>query len=110
MFRDAGQTLIGLDLNATRARAVGGPAPAPQGLPLDDRHGDLPAAVSLEGRSPEAGRAGVSACRRLPHLACVSFLPHLGEPRRWGASARPAAGATPWCWPCRGTSRRGKRR
>jgi hypothetical protein len=85
MFRDAEQVLIGLDLNATRARAVGGPAEAPQALLLDGRHGDLPAAVGLEGRSPEAGRAGVSLCRRLPHLACVGFLPHLGEPRRWGS-------------------------
>jgi hypothetical protein len=87
MFRDAEQVLIGLDLNATRARAVGGPAEAPRDLPLDGRDTEFPVAVSLEGRSPEPGRAGAGLCRRLPHLACVNFLPHLGKPRQW-VSAR----------------------
>jgi hypothetical protein len=86
MSRAAESVLIGVDVNATRVRAVAGPAGAPQGLPLDDRHADLPTAVSLEGRTPDVGRAGTRICRRLPHLACVNFLPHLGTPRSWGGS------------------------
>jgi hypothetical protein len=79
-------TLIGLDLNATRARAVHGPGrhlPAP--LPLEDDHRDLPAAVSLELRQPVVGRAGALLCRTAPHLACLDFLALLGSPRVWNA-------------------------
>src|SRR5205085_10840950 len=82
--------VIGLDLNATRLRAVTAPAglfPGP--LPLDPPHAEFPLAVSLEGRAPEAGPAGLRLRRRLPHLACCNFLPHLGESpetgRRWVA-------------------------
>jgi hypothetical protein len=88
MSRDAEAVLSGIDLNATRALAVAGPAGAAQGLALDGRHPDLPVAVSLEGRQPEAGRAGAGLCRRLPHLACVNFLPDLGGPRVWGSGRR----------------------
>lgn len=93
MSRDAEAVLTGIDLNATRARAVAGPAGAARGLPLDGRHPDLPLAVSLEGRLPEAGRAGAGLCRRLPHLACVNFLPELGGPRTWGGRHRLGADA-----------------
>jgi hypothetical protein len=85
MSRGAEPVLIGLDLNATRARAVAGPAGAPEGLSLDGRHPDLPVGVSLEGRAPEVGRAAASLCRRQPHLACLNFLADLGGPRVWGA-------------------------
>lgn len=79
-------SLIGLDLNATRVRAVGGPAEMPpRSLALDGRDNDLPLALSLEGRAIEIGRAGVGLCRRLPHLACVDFLAHLGGQRQWSA-------------------------
>jgi hypothetical protein len=79
-------SLIGVDLNATRARAVSGPRPrgAVQ-LRLEDDHLDLPLAVSLEGRHPLVGRAGASLRRRLPHVACLDFLPHLGGARTWSA-------------------------
>jgi molecular chaperone DnaK (HSP70) len=81
-------TLIGLDLNATRARAVHrenpGPGPhVPLGLPLDGHERELAMAVSLEKRHPCVGRAGVGLCRRSPHLACVDFLPYLGDDRLW---------------------------
>jgi hypothetical protein len=78
-------TLVGLDLNASRVRAVLGPVEAPRPLPLAGGNDSFPMAISLAGRHPEAGRTGVEVCRRLPHLACLDFLPHLGEPRQWAA-------------------------
>jgi hypothetical protein len=81
------RAVVGLDLNAGRARAVYGPAAGatPRPLPLDDPHPDLPLAVSLERRSPEVGRAGSGLVRRLPHLVCRDFLPALGHAREWRA-------------------------
>jgi hypothetical protein len=77
-------TLIGLDLNATRARAVHGPAQVlPRLLPLAGTADDLPMVLSLQGRQLEVGQAGAALCRLLPHLACLDFLAHVGEPREW---------------------------
>jgi hypothetical protein len=81
-------TLIGLDLNATRARAVQGENPrsgphVPLGLPLDGNERELPLALSLEERQPRVGRAGAGLCRRSPHLACMDFLPYLGDDQIW---------------------------
>jgi hypothetical protein len=76
--------VIGLDVNASRVRATTGPRESPRALAFDGTD-ELPMAVSLEGRRPEAGRAGARHCRRLPHLACLNFLPHLGESRTWKA-------------------------
>jgi hypothetical protein len=79
-------TLIGLDLNATRARAIHGPtSQLPSALPLVGSQRDLPLAISLEERQPLVGRAGASLCRKLPHLACVDFLPWVGDSRTWSA-------------------------
>jgi hypothetical protein len=76
--------LVGLDLNASRARAVHGPATlAPSVLPLDGDTEELPTVVSLEGKRPEVGRAGAALCRQAPHLACLDFLASLGETREW---------------------------
>jgi hypothetical protein len=80
--------VLGLDLNATRLRAVSAPTGEfPLPLPLCPPLSEFPLAISLEGRAPEAGPAGERICRRLPHLACSSFLPHLAEPpesgRKW---------------------------
>jgi hypothetical protein len=93
-------TLFGLDLNATRLRAVAGPAstfPAP--VPLEGHAPGLPLCVSLAGGAPEVGSMGLRLCRRLPHLVCQGFLPALGDPaepgRRWltGADRLESAGA-----------------
>jgi hypothetical protein len=83
-------TLIGLDLNATRARAIQGEAHAgaphvPIGLPLEGNTRELPLALSLEERQPRVGRAGTGLCRRSPHLTCVDFLAYLGDGRTWNA-------------------------
>jgi hypothetical protein len=90
-----GASLVGLDLNSTRARAVlAVPGQAAEPLPIGGE-ADLPLALSLEGRSPEAGRAGLALSRQAPHLACANFLPWLGEGREWSAGRHrlDAAGA-----------------
>jgi hypothetical protein len=75
-------TLIGLDLDATRARAVSAPVsqpPAP--LRLTESHVELPLALNLEGRQIAIGASALRLCRRLPDFACQDFLPYLG--RKW---------------------------
>jgi hypothetical protein len=80
-------TLIGLDLNATRARAVAAAAgEAPQPADLDSPCADLALTLSLEGDRIEVGAGGLRLARRSPHLAQLAFLPELGQPRP--ASAR----------------------
>lgn len=77
-------TLIGLDLDATRARAVCGPAAQPPvPLRLCEPHAELPLAIGLEARQPQLGRAPLTLCRRLPDSVCTDFLPHLGSQRIW---------------------------
>jgi molecular chaperone DnaK (HSP70) len=74
-----------MDLNATRALVAGGAVgDLPELLPLDGIEA-LPMALSLEGREVVVGRAGAALARRMPHLVCLEFLPHLGRPRRWSA-------------------------
>ena len=56
-------TLIGLDLNTTRARAIQGESHGsglhvPIALPLDGNEREMLLAVSLEERHPRVGRAG----------------------------------------------------
>jgi hypothetical protein len=82
-------SLIGLDLNGTRVRAVVGPGEVPpRALALDGKNSDLPMALSLENRRPEVGRAGLALCRRLPHMTCTDFLAELGERRQWGTGRK----------------------
>ena len=82
-------SLIGLDLNSTRVRAVMGPGEVPpRALSLDGQDSDLPMAVSLENRRPEVGKAGLALCRRLPHVTCTNFLAELGERRQWGSGRK----------------------
>jgi hypothetical protein len=73
-------TLVGLDLNASRVRAVAGRVgdfPCP--VPLEPPHADLPLSIDLGGAIPVVGRAGLGLCRRQPHRVSRGFLPHLGE-------------------------------
>src|SRR5947209_20616931 len=82
--------LLGLDLNATCARAVSGPVGEyPLGLPLAPPGQDLPMVLSLQKHPPQVGRAGVRLVRDQPHLACANFLASLGikgpGARRWQA-------------------------
>jgi hypothetical protein len=85
MAQGGTQPVIGLDLNAGRARAVvTAPGQVTELVPLAGE-AELPMAVSLEGRTPEVGRPGLALCRRAPHLACANFLPYVGERREWSA-------------------------
>jgi hypothetical protein len=78
-------TLIGVDLNATRARALHGTAGGPAALSLEPGRAELPLALSLEHRTPLVGGAGLGLCRKMPHLACTDFLPYLGTNKQWSA-------------------------
>ncbi len=74
-------TLLGLELNACRGRAVSGAQgdfPCP--LPLEPPSVELPMVLSLERSRPEVGLAGLRLVRQLPHLCCRNFLAGLGAP------------------------------
>jgi hypothetical protein len=73
---------VGLDLNATRCRGVAGPT-VPRLLALDGDQPDLPLYLGLERRQLAVGEAARARCRRIPHLTCAGFLPHLGTPHLW---------------------------
>jgi hypothetical protein len=80
------RTVVGLDLNSTRARAAtAGQGQSARALSLDARHAELPLALALDGRVPEVGERGLTLRRKAPHSACVDFLPSLGERRHWGS-------------------------
>ena len=74
---------LGIDLNASRARAATSRATRNRIVLLDDPNSDLPLAINMEKRALEVGRAGLSLIRRLPHLACTGYLPHLGKAQEW---------------------------
>ncbi|MFO0876187.1 MAG: FHA domain-containing protein [Gemmataceae bacterium] len=77
-------SLVGLDMNATRARAVTGPALHKVALlRLEGEQVELPLAVSLEEKQLRVGKAGLALVRARPHLACLDFLPFLGAGRVW---------------------------
>ncbi len=80
-------SLVGMDLNSSRARAVAGPRDhALMSLCLDGDQVELPLALSLEAKQVQVGRPGLALSRRRPHLACLDFLPLLGTGRQWSAN------------------------
>jgi hypothetical protein len=78
--------LIGLDLNATRMRAVRGPlGDSPHMVPLAPPLADLAMVLDLRNRSAQVGAAGLGICRQLPRQAWQNFLPQIAQsppPRR----------------------------
>jgi FHA domain len=80
-------SLVGLDCNTTRIRAVSSPR---DGAVTPHRLGgttfDLPLALSLRERTLTVGAAGSGLSRSLPHLACLDFLPFLGLNKTWHAN------------------------
>lgn len=75
--------VVGIDLTASRARAVAVAAGKARALPLDAGGDDLPLFVALDRRAPEVGRVGFALCRKTPHAVCSNFLPALGQSREW---------------------------
>ncbi len=71
-------TLFGLDLNASRARAVAG-APGDHALPvaLEPPHAEMPLALYQDSGRPQVGTAALRQCRRTPHLVRSGLLPTL---------------------------------
>jgi hypothetical protein len=95
-------TLVALDWNATRARAVLGPAEDyPLPVPLEPPGLELPMALTLE-RQPQVGSAARRLLRQAPHQVCHGFLPHLGltDGPHWraGRQTLDAAGAATHVW------------
>lgn len=72
--------VVGLDLDASRARAVAVGGGAVRPVPLDGPADELALVISGDRRSPDVGRAGVALLRKLPHAAGTAFLPLIGHP------------------------------
>lgn len=75
----------GLDVNASRVRAVSGSPTTARPLALEPVLSEMPLALSLEGKRLEGGHLALQVGRRLPHLVCNDFLPHLGDERLWAS-------------------------
>ncbi|MGL6096990.1 MAG: hypothetical protein ACRC7O_14500 [Fimbriiglobus sp.] len=75
--------IVGLDLNAARARAVSAGGGKLRTLLLDGTAEELRLMVHLDRRPPEVGRAAVQILRKLPHAVAAGFLPLLGHPTTW---------------------------
>lgn len=76
--------IVGLDLNAGRARAIiGAFGLPPRPAILDEPNEELSLALDLEGRNIRVGAGALEHRRRAPHLLCSGFLPLLGHPRQW---------------------------
>ena len=77
--------VYGLALTATAAQAVsaGRGADRPRVVRLGAIADELELVVRLDTKPIEVGPVGVA--RRLPHLVCAGFLPHLGHPLKWQA-------------------------
>jgi hypothetical protein len=74
---------VGLDLTATRLRAVAVSDWKTRALYLDPPAENLALIVALDRRNLEVGRAGASICRKTPHAVCSNFLPLLAQTREW---------------------------
>jgi hypothetical protein len=75
--------LVGVDLSATRVRAVAAGVGSVRPLHLDDPNEDLPLFVSLDRRPAQLGHASLARLRLLPHAICSNFLPLVGTPNEW---------------------------
>ena len=75
--------LVGIDLNATRTRAVVAGEGRTRPIPLDATGDELPLFLRLDQRVPTAGADAVGLCRLMPHSVCSNFLGSLGLPHEW---------------------------
>lgn len=77
--------VVGVDLTATRARAVSAGTGRPRTLFLDGPNESLLLFARLDQRTPDIGRCGYGITRLIPHAVCSGFLPLLGANRHWSA-------------------------
>ncbi len=83
-------SLVGLDWNATRLRAVLGKAgDFALPLPLEAPALEMPAAVGLDRSTPHVGSGAIKLVRQSPHQACQYYLPNLNLPVSPGSA---------WSW------------
>lgn len=75
--------LVGLDLSASRVRAVAVGVGSVRPLQLDEPNDDLPLFVALDRRPPDLGHAALARLRVVPHAVCSNFLPLVGSPNEW---------------------------
>lgn len=80
--------LVGLDLTASRARAVASGDGRTRPLVLDGDSNELPLFLNLDHKPPVVGSAAVAVIRRLPHVVCSNFLPLLGHAHEWRAGRK----------------------
>lgn len=73
---------VGLDLNASRARAEAVSSKS-RSLILDEPDAELLLFISGDRRTLQLGRAGFAFCRQMPHVVCSNFLPWLAQSREW---------------------------
>ena len=76
---------VGIDLNASRVRAVSVGGGKYRSIVLEDPSEELMLFIACDRRTPDTGRAGYSLCRRLPHVVCSNFLPSLARSMEWNA-------------------------
>lgn len=77
--------VAGIDLTASRLRAVSVGGGKVRTLLLDDPGEDLVLAVAGDRRTPEVGHAGAALRRTAPHSVCLGFLPAVGQAREFPA-------------------------
>jgi len=77
--------VVGIDLTASRVRAVAVGGGKVRVLVLDDPAEELVLAVAGDRRTPEAGHAGAALRRTAPHAVGLGFLPAVGQPREFPA-------------------------
>jgi hypothetical protein len=77
--------VVGIDLTASRVRAVSVGGGKVRVLVLDDPAEELVLAVAGDRRTPEVGHAGAALRRTAPHSVGTGFLPAVGQPREFPA-------------------------
>jgi hypothetical protein len=73
--------VTGLDLTASRARAVSVGGGKVRAVLLEDPNEEMPLVLACERRTPEVGRAAYALIRKMPHAVGPAFLPMVGQPR-----------------------------
>lgn len=74
---------VGIDVTASRVRAVSVGLGKVAPLALDEPREELPLYIALDRRAPEVGRTGYVLARKMPHAVCSNFLPALTQTREW---------------------------